>query len=377
MGRRAGLPPKRLGTDRARGVGEYRPMPFPSRTLHKGVALAAHATELTAGAADAAAPIWIKLLPAGTFSGRDGRGPYVAGDVSAMAAAVDLTRRYHRSTDIVVDYDHQSIFGAIPNVGGRAPAAGWIKELQALPDGIHGRVEWTTAAAAAIRAGEYRYLSPVYRHDRAGKIGVILSAALTNAPNLELPAVAARTDLFTGDTMEPIALALGLAADASEAAILAALGTLTSAHATLAAAAGLSASASTDDIVTAVQSARAAAPDPRRYVPVDQVVAIQSQLAALQKSLAEDKAAEAVNAAMAAGKIAPALRAWAMDYAKADLAGFTAYATAAPVVVVPGGRAPSSPPARGDELSDTDLAVQRAMGLDPGAFAAARKKEGQ
>lgn len=97
---------------------------------------------------------WTKLAPAGQFSARDGRGPFDAGDLASMQAIVDRTRRYHGTTDMMVDYDHQSLFGAKDGVGGRAPAAGWVRELEARSDGIYGRIEWTAAARAAITAGE-------------------------------------------------------------------------------------------------------------------------------------------------------------------------------------------------------------------------------
>ncbi len=51
-------------------------------------------------------------------------------------------------------------FSAVPGVGGTAPAAGWIKRLEARPDGIWAAVAWTEAAQARIRAGEYRYITP-------------------------------------------------------------------------------------------------------------------------------------------------------------------------------------------------------------------------
>ncbi|RWE48621.1 MAG: hypothetical protein EOS24_34125, partial [Mesorhizobium sp.] len=93
-------------------------------------------------------------------------GPWVTGDKASMEQIVANTRQYAGSTDLAIDYDHQTVFGAIPGVGGKAPAAGWIKELQARDDGIFGRVEWTAAASAAIKAGEYRYLSPVFFHEK-------------------------------------------------------------------------------------------------------------------------------------------------------------------------------------------------------------------
>lgn len=322
------------------------------------------------------APIWIQLLPSGEVKGRDGRGPYHVGDQAAMAAIVEATRRYYGTTDIMVDYDHQSVFGAVPMVGGRAPAAGWIRELAVRDDGIYGRVEWTASAASAIRAGEYRYVSPYYRHTQGLQVTVLLSAGLTNTPNFNLAAVAARTNhTDIGDDMEPIAQALGLSADASEAAILAAIGQLRSAHSAIAVAAGLQAGAGADAVLTAVQSARAGA-DPARYVPVEQVTAIQQQLTALQGERSEEKALKAVDEAVASGKVPPALRDWATSYAKADLAGFAAYASSAPAIVQPGGR-PAIPgvPPQGGDLSDTDASVARAMGLTDEAFKAARKRE--
>lgn len=344
--------------------------------------LATHATVIDAvSAADAAQPLWILILPAGAFQGRDGRGPYDAGDQAAMQAVVDKSLQRAGSTELMVDYDHQSVFGAVPGVGGRAPAAGWIKELQARPDGIYGRVEWTAAAAAAIQAGEYRYVSPVYTHTKAGKVLCLVSAALTNSPNLDLSAVAASaqlTALHSGDNMEPIAQALGLAADADEAACLAAIGVLTAAHAAVIAAAGLAAGASTQDVVVAVQSARASAiPDPKKYVPVEMYVSVQTQLTELQQKTGDDKAGQAVDQVIKDGRMAPAQRDWAMSYAKSDLAAFEAFAAALPVLVRSGGRkeAEGAAKAGDDALSDTDLAVMTALGMSREAFVAGRKKE--
>ena len=104
--------------------------------------LTAHASELSASTAD---QNWVRLIPAGTFAGRDGRGPYQAGDRAALEQIAALTRQYHGATDIVFDYEHQTL-QAVEN-GKPAPAAGWIKEIEACDDGLYGRVEWTSAAA--------------------------------------------------------------------------------------------------------------------------------------------------------------------------------------------------------------------------------------
>ena len=82
--------------------------------------------------------VWVKLMPAGTFETREGRGPFTSGDRAGMQKIVDASKAYAGATDLMVDYDHQSVFGAVPGVGGQAPAAGWIKQLEVRDDGIYG-----------------------------------------------------------------------------------------------------------------------------------------------------------------------------------------------------------------------------------------------
>lgn len=109
-------------------------------------------------------------------------------------------------------------------VGGTAKAAGRVKELQVRDDGIYGRVAWTAAASASIKAEEYRYLSPVIPHRKAdGRVLMILSAALTNTPALDLEAAAASA-VFShlseeGTEMEKILTALGLPKGSGEDAV--------------------------------------------------------------------------------------------------------------------------------------------------------------
>ena len=49
----------------------------------------------------ASLPEWIELLPSGTFSGRDGRGPWHCTPSDVIAR----TREYQGGVDIPVDYD--------------------------------------------------------------------------------------------------------------------------------------------------------------------------------------------------------------------------------------------------------------------------------
>lgn len=336
--------------------------------------VAVHATALSpADAGDAGASSWIMLLPKGGFTGRDGRGPYDAGDEADLRQVVAATQKRAGATDLVVDYDHQTVFSAVPGVGGRAPASGWIKEFSIRPDGLWGRVEWTDAAAHAIRAGEYRYISPVYQHDKSGKVTRLISAALTNTPNLDLAAVAASAHLTNQEeNMDKIALALGLAQGASEDDILTAINAVLTSVATITAAAGLDKAAKPEDVVTAIQSARTGTVDPTKYVPIEQVTAMQADLNAIKKTVQTDKATEAVDKAIADGKLAPALKDWGLALHKANPTEFEAFVAKAPVLTAIQ-RTGTTPPPGADALDDTDIAVMSQMGLTREQMIAAKK----
>lgn len=333
------------------------------------------------GAADAAAGgKWIMLLPLGRFAGRDGRGPYDAGTAEAMKAVVAATLQRAGTADLVVDYDHQSIFAAVPEVGGQAPAAGWIKEFEVRDDGLYGRVEWTARASRAIRQGEYRYISPVYHHDKSGKVTRLLHAGLTNTPNLDLAAVAASTTFSTEETpmLKNIALALGLAEAASEADILTAINSSLTSASAIAVAAGLPATAKGTEVLTAVQSAAAAKTaqvDPTKFVPVEQVTALQTEINSLKGRMDGDAAETAVNKAISDGKLAPALKTWALDYHKADPAKFKTFVDGSPVLTS-AQRASATPPngnSADADLTDEDIAVMKQMGLDRETFLKVKK----
>ena len=295
-------------------------------------------TSLIAAADSIAVPAepsaWIKLLPAGSFTCRDGRGPFRAGNAVTLEAILARTREHLATTDMMVDYDHQSILSAVEGVGGTAKAAGWIRAFEIRDDGIYGQVGWTEAACAAIKAREYRYISPLFTVEKSsGRVLALRNAALVNMPALDLEAIAARFTPAKPDhfPMDQIALALGLSKDASEADILAAIARQTSDLETLALAAGVPKESSFEAIAAAIKTARESfTPDPAKYVPIDQVAAMQSDLATLKASLAEDKAEELVTAAIADGKLSPALKDWGLELCKTDPARFEAFAASAP-----------------------------------------------
>lgn len=331
-----------------------------------------HAVALEAGKP---APEWVHLVPPGIFRGNDGRGPFelkdpqkvIATSLAAVAGGV-----------LPIDYDH-AIDLAAPN-GGKAPAAGWIEELQPREDGIWGRVTWTPAGAAAVQAGEYRFLSPALTSPKkgSGEILAVLRAGLTNNPNLHgLKALHMNGVEAMDELLAQLREALGLGESADIAAILAAIKALKDSMATspmsrVADALGLKADAGVEAIIVALNTAKTQAPDPAKFVPVAQVNVLQAQVSQL---MAVERARE-IDAAIAAGKVPPALKDWATSLHQSDPKAFAVYVAAAPAIVS-GDPANPPPPAKGASgLTAAELEICRNMGMTPETFAAAKKKEG-
>jgi phage I-like protein len=151
-------------------------------------ALAVHGTAIEDAELSAnAPPQWLMLIPAGEFSGRDGRGPFRLDDPARVIAA---TLALGLTAGVPIDYDHATDFAA-PK-GRPAPAAGWIRELRERAGALWGRVEWTPHGAAALTSREYRYISPVFQYASDGTVMRMLRAGLTNNPNLYLTAISTR-----------------------------------------------------------------------------------------------------------------------------------------------------------------------------------------
>jgi phage I-like protein len=349
-------------------------VPTLAAVTHASVEIAA----LPTGEAKA---VWNKLVPAGTFKARDGRGPFHAGGKAEMEAILARTLKYAGGTELMIDYDHQSFLSAVKGVGGTAKAAGWIKQLEVREDGIWGLIEWTALAARAIKRNEYRYLSPSFSNDAAGNIHTIFNAGLLNMPAMDLVAVAAGVDhsTLTEPDMKTIAKALGLEETASEDAILAAINKLTTERSRVVTTAGLKPEATTDELVTtlaAFKTASTATPDPTKFVPIEQVTLLQTEVKELKASITGDKAEVEVAKAIEDGKLAPALKDWAIDLFKVDSAKFETFIGNAPVLTATqlGGKKPNAP-ANADGLTEADERVIQLMGVSREDFIKSRKAE--
>lgn len=332
---------------------------------------AAHSTAL-----DGSAPEWVHLLPAGVFSGVDGRGPYQVPDPEAV---IRITRERSRGNDLPIDYGH-ALERPGPD-GDAAPAAGWISELEAREDGIWGRVAWTASGEAKIRGREFRFLSPVFYHTPDGHVVWILRAGLTNRPNLQLVSINSSQGGDDADQEEAVALpkaiatALGLAETAAETEIVARCSSAVQAEAGLGRVAAhmqLPATASADDVIRAVSAATT--PDPAKYVPREQYDQLSVSLQAAQKKDGE----RVVDQLIADGKLAPAQKEWAVSYHSRDAAGFQQFASGLPVIIQPGAHAQGEGRAGGStrELTAEEKAVCSNLGITPEEFIKNHDREG-
>lgn len=293
-------------------------------------------------ASETTPPEWVELIPAGAFSGRDGRGPYEL-NIGAVLAAFE-----RGGIDLPIDYDHQSLEADAK--AGPVPAAGWIKAIEARDGALWGRVQWTPRAAELIAQKEYRYLSPVFRHDKQGRVLALEGAGLTHYPNLYLSPVA-HTQGAAAMNLKPIAEALGVEGEADVASL--------TAHA------------------ARLKEAATRQPDPAQWVPMSQHKAVAEELAALQKQIAEEKAEAAVTAAMSAGKLAPAMKEWATDYARRDPEGFAAFVQQAPVIISGDKPAATTVAPNADTLTEEERIACSLLGMSEAEFAAHKKEIGR
>jgi len=301
-----------------------------------------------------AVPDWVQLTPPGpAIVGRDGRG-WKLSDPAAVAAAFDPAKEPQ------IDLEHSSQVAA--PLGMPAPAVGWIKQIDVRDNALWGRVEWNAEGEATVTSRAYRYLSPVFRYDvETGEILQIVSAGLTNSPNLEMAALN-RATTETEPMDKAVLDALGLAATATAADAVSAINALKA------------------DTATALN--RAEAPDPARFVPradhdlaLNRITAFETEA----KARREAEIAAAVDAAVTAGKIAPASKDYHLAACRMEggLDRFTAMVGAAPVIAPASTLDRRTPDATPGKLTGEELAMCRMMGTDPEKFAAEKAVQAQ
>jgi phage I-like protein len=329
-------------------------------------------------------PEWIRVLPLGEVELVDNREPFKVDEKSlgTMVAAFQS-----RGVDMVIDYEHQSLQGE------RAPAAGWIKHLEAREDGLWARVEWTPQAREYLRTKEYRYFSPVLRLDPDTRKPIaLMHLGLTNVPAIKhLPPLVAK---WGGSPRSPqgkvappsvsddervmearkekvtmvqkLKLLMGLAPEAEEGAVWS---KAMEVFRELSAALDLPGEASTSHLLGAVEALK---------VGAEQFQGVQEELHVLRTYLAEETTARVVEEAMKAGKVSPAQRDWAIAYHRRDPEGFQAYVARAPKVVPTGEELQilGEDRATGKDLLPEELALCGSLNISPEEYLKAKSQTG-
>lgn len=200
---------------------------------------------------------WYQIEPKGEHPNRPAGIVQVIDDDAATVivnrfnadAAAGTLRHGH---EMLIDHEH---FASEPDKESRA--YGWLAELQNREDGIYGRVRWTTTGKAAVDGGDYRFWSTEYdpadlvpvrnrtnatngKHVRPTRLdGLSLTNMNNNRGQRPITNKDQRPDEFRRGAdalaagkqekhnqrtmMKLVATKLGLSAEASEEAVLAAV----------------------------------------------------------------------------------------------------------------------------------------------------------
>lgn len=338
-----------------------------------------------------AVPEWIRVLPLGHLV--SDHGPFLV-DQEAMTAIINHFKG--KGNDNVIDYEHQTLQDI------QAPAGGWVKEYQIREDGLWGRVEWTARASEYISNKEYRYISPVIMVRKSDQRAVeIHSIGLTNAPAIHgMPPIVNKAGKENDKAMEflkMICKALGLPETTPEEDVLNAVQALQTAGNLVAnkeilAALGVPEDATKEKALAAVTALKdggtlvankeilnllevpetadvntvkgkiIALKNPSGYVRVEDFNALKNKLDLRDRD-------ELVNMALKGGKITPAQKDWAEQYALKDPTGFKAFVDQAPEVVPLSERlTDSNPPPRNGGLDEAQMMINKQLGLSDESY---------
>jgi phage I-like protein len=232
-------------------------------------------------------PEWVQLVPAGTFMGADGRGPYTA---NAEAILASFRGR------AVIDEMHATDHGR--KTGQSARAVGWIMELQdRQAEGVWGRVEWTPLGVQLFAERAYSGISPAAVVAKGnGVVLGVLRASLTNEPNWPLKPVLNSTQGTPMDMMEFLRQLLGLEPDADDAAIRSTLQAMVgdrTMQGRLRDALGVPATAGADAVLVALQS---------RLGEATELAQLRTRVTEMETAAKRSAAEAAVDRHIAAGR---------------------------------------------------------------------------
>lgn len=271
------------------------------------------ATLLKLVALPAEPPPRIMLMPWGKVETT--KGTFLVDEESVRMVVEAFTAH---GVDVPIDLEHATEGGEHTPPDGAAPAMGWIKRLGGDRHvGLMADVEWTPRGAGYVQSREYRYLSPAIHARKSDKrVAVLTSAALTNKPAIIGARPIVNKDEPTGSeenimddlkkVLAPFCELVGIAETADPTVVISALKSRI-APATpklspaICKALGVPEDATDAVILAAGEKLRQT--DPTKFVPVEQVVALKSQVEALAAKDLDREAKEFIADGVAKGKI--------------------------------------------------------------------------
>jgi len=278
-------------------------------------------------------PTEVQVIPFGRHE--TDKGSFVL-DETAVGSVISDFRS--RKNQMVIDYEHQTLRGGV------APAAGWIKGLMDRgADGLWAEVEWTARARQYLGGCEYRYLSPVFlKSEVDDRVVRLINAALTNQPAIDgmvpvpgndqgISGLVKSTGHGSGtnrqqkeESMQKVLESLGLEKDRGEEKVVEAIGAmrreldgLGNTLGKVRVALGLGAEVAVAELEGAAIAMKQEA----------------GEALSLRQRLVSQEAEALVELAMKDGKVTPAQKEWAIDYAIRDVEAFSAFVAKAPVVM--------------------------------------------
>ena len=265
---------------------------------------------------DGSIPEWVPLVPVGKVEGRDGR-TWSNEDPAQVIEHTVATQR-----EQPLDWEHSTELKA-PK-GEPAPAAGWFSAYRVANGFIEGHLALNAEGKSSVTGKQYRYISPVFRYRGDGRIWDITSAALTNTPNLVLPALNHQQQTKPPEGAMNLAQLLALLGLPPETTLEAAMNHIKKLQ---------------SDLATALN--RAETPSLERFVPRTDYDAVMKKAANAEQKLVDKEKAEqesaiskAVDAAITVGKIAPASKDFYLAACRQEggLAAFGKFVDSSPVI---------------------------------------------
>lgn len=335
----------------------------------------------------------IQIFPDGYFKAIDGR-PYDLPQgwlLNESVASRLLAKLAQRKNRMVIDYEHQTL-NAQEN-GKEAPAAGWINpaDIEYRPEeGLFTQCTWTDKAKGFIEAGEYLYLSPVFEyHPETGEVLDLINVAITNDPALDgMKAIEAlrknpshQPQEDTPVKREELIAMLGLAKDATDEQIRAALKARladSDSYAALCKELELKEGDDPKAKVTALKSASNTAPDPAKFVPIEMVEDLKSDIAELKAANTQTEVTALVDQALDDGKLLEAQKDWAIELGNSDVAALKTYIEKTPAIAALKGTQTKGKQPEGTNdtgLDETERAVCKQMGISPEDYKKANAQE--